>query len=196
MKHSAQLRAGGFPLFLVLFWMLLLASGCTKGPMPVCHPNYYHALESKAIAQEIGRLKARIEEAPENQGKSESYFYLALLYAHYNNPAPDYSLSLDMFAKYLAINPDSSKKDEVLYLKTLLQGLVETNKGLVKTNKGLAETNKKLALSQKEVKRLKQQAGKVNEKNKELVLENQNLKEALEKLKLLDLQLEEKRLKY
>lgn len=179
----------------VLLWMLLLACGCAKVPMPVCHPNYYQPLESEAVAKEIDRLEAIIEKSPENPGKSE-YFYLALLYAHYNNSAPDYALSLDMLAKYLASNPDSNKKDEALYLKTLLQGLLEARQGLVEINRELEESKKERALSKKEVKRLTQHAGKLDAKNKELALENQNLKEALEKLKLLDLQLEEKRLKY
>lgn len=182
MKHSVQLRAGSFSVLFALFLIALLSYGCTKGPMPVCHPNYYHARESKAIAQEISRLEAIIEKGPDNPENPVSYFYLALLYAHYNNPAPDYPHSLSMLEKYLSLNPDGGKKDEGLYLKTLLQGLVETDK--------------KRALSQQEVKKLKQQAGKLTEKNKKLISENQNLKEAIEKLKLLDLQLEEKRLKY
>jgi hypothetical protein len=196
MKLFARFRTGGFPLFFVLLSMLLSAYGCAKGPMPVCHPNYFQAWESEALAREIGRLEAVIEKSPENPGKSESYFYLGLLSAHYNNSAPDYPLSLDMLAKYLASNPGSNKKDEALYLKTLVQGLVESQKRLAESNRELEESRKEQALSQKEVKKLKQHAGKLTEKNKELAAQNQNLQEALEKLKLLDLQLEEKRLKY
>jgi regulator of replication initiation timing len=87
-----------------------------------------------------------------------------------------------MLEKYLSSNQDSNKKDEALYLKAIMQGLVQTDKNLV--------------FSQNEIKKIKQHVSKLKEKNEKLVLENKKLNDTIEKLKLLDLQLEEKRLKF
>ena len=180
MIHSGKIRARGLLYLLVLVCMTLMTNACMKRPMFVCHPNYFDVMEQEDIGKEIIHLETTINQDPENSGKSAPYFHLALLYAHYNNPAPDYSRSLSMFEKYLLLDPDSRKKDEALYMKTLLQELVETDKERTHLE---SETAK-----------LKQNNKKITDKNAKLVGENQALNDAIEKLKLLDLRLEKKRL--
>lgn len=178
--HSGKIRARGFLYLLVLVCMTLMTNACVKMPMFTCHPNYFDSMEQEAVGKEIIRLETTIDQDPEKSVKSASYFHLALLYAHYNNPTPDYSRSLSMFEKYLLLDPDSRKKNEALYMKTLLQELVETD-----TERTHMETKVTI---------LKQNNEKITDKNAKLVEENKTLNDAIEKLKLLDLRLEEKRL--
>jgi len=181
MTGSFKLRAERL-LFLSLLCLLSMVSACVQGHNSFHHANYYQDMGQETIEQQINSLEAAVAEDPFNTETSETYYYLALLYSHYNNPSPDYPRSLDLFEQYLLLNPDSQKKDEVQYLQTLLQQLVKTN-----------ET---LTLKNDEEAKLQQKNKKLKNSYKTLVAENQDLKEAIEKLKLLDFSLETKRLKY
>ncbi len=180
MVHSGTMRARGLLFFLALLGMALLTSACMKKPLLLCHPHHFYVMEKEAIEMGIIRLETTFDKHLDNSINPESYFQLALLYAHYNNPEPNYPLSLNMFEKYLVFDPQSKENDEALYLKTLLQKLVETDK--------------EGALFKNETEILKQKSEKLKEKNEKLVLENQDLRDSIEKLKLLELRLEENRL--
>ncbi len=165
-----------------LLCMILSTSACVKGPGVVYHQNYYHPMKKEILEKEVTGLEAAIDDHPGNSKKSASYFYLALLYAHYDNPSPDYHRSLGMFEKYLLFDPNNYKKDEAQYMMTLLQELVDTEK--------------ELSIIKIKTERMKQDSKKIKVKNKQLIVENQKLTDAIEKLKLLELSLEKKRLSF
>ncbi len=166
MIHSGNFRASGLLYVLALLCMTFLTNACMKVPTFVCHPNYFNAMGKEAIGKEIIRLETTMYQETENSRKSAANFQLALLYAHYNNPTPDYPLSLSMFEKYLLSNPDSPKKDEALYMKNLLEELIETDM---------------------ERKQMENKAAMLKQSN-------QNLQDTIDRLRLLDLRLEKKRL--
>lgn len=180
MIYSSNFRASRLLYLLALLCMTLMIGACMKTPMFVCHPNYFDVQGKEAIAKEIFRLEKAIEQAPENSRKSAPYFHLAILYSHYNNPAPNYPRSLSMFEKFLVLDPNSLKNEEVLYMKTLVKALVEADRKRMHT----ADTAAKF----------KQKNKKLKDANAKIIEENQELKDAIEKLKLLELMLEEKRL--
>ena len=180
MIYSRIFRARRLLYLLALLCMTLMTAACMKTPMFVCHPNYFDVQGKEAMAKEILRLEKVIEEAPENSKKPGPYLHLAILYSHYNNPAPNYPRSLRMFEKFLVLDPDSLENGEVLYMKTLVEALVETDRKRVQTVDKAGKLRRKN-------KRLKDENAKIVEENKEL-------KDAIEKLKLLELMLEEKRL--
>lgn len=182
MKYCATFRVGTLHLVAALLCLALLTNACTMKPLPVCHPNYFQATDKETIAGEIIRLKETIAENQENSGKTEPYLNLALLLAHYNNPAPDYHSSLLMLETYLSSGPHSKRKDEVLYLKTLMQGLVESDRQ--------REQDKY------DQKNLEEKIEKLQANNAKLVGENLNLQNAIEELKLLELRLEEQRMHF
>ena len=179
MKYFRNFCASSLLYLLILLCMTLMTNACMKSPMLAYHSNYFDAMGSEAIGNDIIRLETAIDQDPEDSG-SASYFHLALLYAHYNNPTPNYPRSLSTLRNYLLLYPEGREKDEVLYLKTLVQKLVKTDK----------ERNR-LA---KEAAKLNQNNINLIHTNAELAAENQNLEDTIKKLKLLELTLEEKRL--
>lgn len=180
MIYCRNVRASRLVYLLALLCMTLMTDACMKKPVFVCHPNYFDVQGKEAIGKEIIRLEKAIDQDPENPRKSASYFHLALLYSHYNNPTPNYPRSLRMFEKFLVLDPDSLKNEEVLYIKSLVQKLVEIDK-------------KRMNVANKAAK-LKRNNNKLKDTNAKIVEENQELQDAIEKLKLLELMLEEKRL--
>lgn len=180
MRYSRNFRAGRCLYLPALLYMALMANACMKTPMFVCHPNYYDIGRKEDIGKEIIRLEKVIEQAPDDSRKPAPYFHLAILYAHYGNPTPDYPRSLIMFETFLELDPDSMKKDEVLYMKTLVQNLVEADRKRIRTAKKAAKLNR--------------DNKKLKDTNAVLVSENQELQDAIEKLNRLDLMLENKRL--
>lgn len=166
-------------LFFLLLWTALLISACADGPGTLWRVKYSQPMESEIIAKEILRFEAAIDNGPGNLEKADHYYYLALLYAHYNNPAPDYSRSLAMWEQYLSLNPQGNKKGEALYLKSLLRKQ--------------ADTNTERARCKQETEKLNQSAEELTKQNEAMMLENSELKAALEKLEMLDLRLEAQR---
>ncbi|MCL7489199.1 MAG: hypothetical protein M8357_13610 [Desulfobulbaceae bacterium] len=179
MQPGKTIRTCGFLLLLLLLIAALLVGGCVNGPRPVWRLNYFKALEKGTIENEILRYETDIINNPDNPQSAASYFYLAMLHAHYNNPAPDYARALSMCEKYLSLNPEGYRTGEAQYLKTLLRQIA-------KAAKDREEYGKK-------VQKLEQTAEKLQEENEALLQENHNLKAAIEKLEKLDLRLEEQR---
>lgn len=195
MKPFGSPRPGGLlfiPAHLLLCMALLTTGACMKGPMIVCHPNYFHSMDREAIGWEILRLEIVVAENPDNVEQSASYFYLALLHAHHDNPTPDYARSLLMFDKYLSFNPGSGKRDEARYMRSILRKLAESDVELTRvTGDGERERTRLL----NEAERLRQLNSRLTKEKEELTAERENLREAIEQLKRLEHSLEEKRLR-
>lgn len=196
MKPFGSPRPGGL-LFIsahLLLCMALLTTGaCMKGPMIVCHPNYFHSMDREAIGWEILRLEIVVAENPDNVEQSASYFYLALLHAHHDNPTPDYARSLLMFDKYLSFNPGSGKRDEARYMRSILRKLAESDMELTRMKTDCDREYRRL---KKEAEQLKRHNTQLTEEKEKLTLEKENLTDAIEQLKLLERSLEEKRLRH
>ncbi len=173
------MRTSGFLILLLLLIAALLAGGCVNGPRPVWRLNYFKALKKETIENEILRYETDIINNPDNPQSAAPYFYLAMLHAHYNNPAPDYGRALSMCDKYLYHTPEGYQTGEAQYLKTLLQQIAKAAKDREQYDKG--------------AQKLKQTAEKLHEENEALFQENHDLKAAIEKLEKLDLRLEERR---
>jgi len=147
--------------------------------MFVCHPNYFDVQGAENIGKEIRRLEKVIARDPENPGKAPAYLQLALLYTHYDNPIPNYLRSLKMFEKYHELDPNGQIHDEVVYLEALVQTVVEADDKRMR----IANRAAKLGRNNK----------KLIDANTKMVGEKQELQDAMEKLKLLELMMEEKR---
>jgi uncharacterized coiled-coil DUF342 family protein len=103
-----------------------------------------------------------------------------LLYSHFKNPEPDYKHAFKNLEKYISLDPEGAEqKSSVQYLMSLLKKLIK-NENLCNELKTLITT-------------LKQENKTLTKKYENLVIENQNTKEIIEKLKQLDIQLEKKR---
>jgi outer membrane protein assembly factor BamD (BamD/ComL family) len=196
MKPFGSPRPGGL-LFtgalLLLCLAMLSSSGCVKGPMIVCHPNYLHSMDKKAIDWEILHLEILLAENPDKAKQSASCFYLGLLHAHHDNPNPDYARALLMFDRYLSFNPKSGKSDEARYIRNILRKLADSDAELARmTGDGERERTRLL----NEAERLRRLNSRLTKEKEELTAERENLRESIEQLKLLEHSLEEKRLRF
>jgi len=180
MLISKTLPAHAILYSLAMLYIVFLSGGCMVKPPFVCHPDYFGTIEKESIGKEISRMEATLDQARENSDEADIYLRLALLYSHYDNPAPNYRRSLSMLEKYLARNPHNPKNGEILYMKRLLQALTAAEKK--KKNK------------EKEAKLMKQKNEELLSTNAELTAEKQELQNTIQNLRLLDIMLEEKRL--
>lgn len=177
MIFSAEITGNNIRNLVVMLGLGLLLGACAKSPPLLIHANYYGDLEQQAISRQIDRLESVIDKNPHKQ---ETYFRLATLYSHPSHQYPDYHRALNMLNRYLSLKPDVLKYDEVLYMKNLLGEIIEAR-----------ERQEQLALEAQQLKELNEALKRGNAK---LAEENHSLNDAIEKLKQLELRLEERRL--
>ncbi len=180
---------------IVLFFLLCMVifiTGCVQQTKNMKDSTYYLALQMKEIKTEISHLENALKSEDDSLSRPTSlyYFYLALLYSHFKNPEPDYKHAFKNLEEYISLDPEGAEqKSSVQYLMSLLKKLIKNENLLnkLKINKDLCNELKTLITT------LKQENKTLTKKYEKLVIENQNTKEIIEKLKQLDIQLEKKR---
>ncbi len=193
MKHKRQ-----EVLWLILLLILLASSNCSLKYVPQ---------SGEEFRQETLRLeeKARSHEDPEV--RAECQLELAYLYLHYRNPLLNYGKALQGFEAYLkftgsdrqteeiqnwtlALREMDRRERETASLKERVAKLVQENDGKTKS---LALQLKKNQETQAALEKLHSQVDSLERTNRGLKEANDKMKETVEKLKNLDLQMEEKR---
>ena len=180
---------------IVLFFLLCMVifiTGCVQQTKNMKNSAYYLSLQTKEIKTEISHLENALKSEDESLSRPTSlyYFYLALLYSHFKNPEPDYKHAFKNLEEYISLDPEGAKqKSSVQYLMSLLKKL-KKNEDLLKNLKKDEDLCNELKTL---ITTLKQENKTLTEKYEKLVIENQNIKEIIEKLKQLDIQLEKKR---
>ncbi len=180
---------------IVLFFLLCMVifiTGCVQQTKNMKDSTYYLTLQTKEIKTEISHLENALKSEDDSLSRPTSlyYFYLALLYSHFKNPEPDYKHAFKNLEEYISLDPEGAEqKSSVQYLMSLLKKLIKNENLLnkLKINKDLCNELKTLITT------LKQENKTLTKKYEKLVIENQNTKEIIEKLKQLDIQLEKKR---
>lgn len=175
MIPSGKLSVKKIQNLLFMLWFGLLLNACAHNPPLIVHADYYGTMEQDAVSLEIARLESSLDNE-----QPEKYIRLATLYAHPANESPEYDRSLRMLGSYLSLEPDSLKKNEVLFMKNLLEEIVAARKRQAQLATESAVVKKRVAALEK--------------KNASLAEENRALNDSIEKLKLLEIRLEEKRL--
>jgi predicted Zn-dependent protease len=160
--------------------MVIFITGCVQQTKNMKDSTYYLTLQTKEIKTEISRLEKALKSEDDSLSRPTSLYYLALLYSHFKNHEPDYKHAFKNLEEYILLDPEGAEqKSSVQYLMSLLNKLIK-NENLCNELKTLITT-------------LKQENKTLTEKYEKLVIENQNTKEIIEKLKQLDIQLEKKR---
>ncbi|MBU4503517.1 MAG: hypothetical protein KJ635_02315 [Proteobacteria bacterium] len=160
--------------------MVIFITGCAQQTKNIKDSTYYLTLQQKEIKSEISHLENALKSEDGSLSRPTSLFYLALLYSHFKNPEPDYKRAFKNLEKYISLDPEEAEqKSSVQYLLSLLKKLIK-NENLCNELKTLNTT-------------LKQENKTLTEKYEKLIIENQNIKEIIENLKQLDIQLEKKR---
>jgi hypothetical protein len=185
-------------IWLILFLILLASPSCTLKYAPQSGDEF---------RQETLRLeeKARSHEDPEV--RAECQLELAYLYLHYRNPLLNYGKALQGFEAYLKFSGSDRQTEEIqnwtlalremdrreretASLKERVAKLVQENDGKTKS---LAWQLKKNQEAQAALEKLHAQVDSLERTNRGLKEANDKMKETVEKLKNLDLQMEEKR---
>ena len=193
MKHFRLLKSD-FRLFILLLSCVgLLAIGCVDKSLYNTYPHYYLSVESENIEPEIVRLEKIIADEPDSAAAAESFYYLSLLYSHHKKRQPDYQKALQNLESYIRLNPEAGKKNDVQYLLSLFREIetLGAKKNTLKVkNNALKAKNDAL---KKDKATLKGNTTTLKREKEQLTTENQNLQDMIEQLKLLDIQLEERR---
>ncbi len=200
MKPNYLLKASKLIILFFLLCIVICITGCVHQTKKIKDSTYYLTLQTKEIKTEISHLENALKSETNSFSRQTSYYYLSLLYSHFKNPEPDYKHAFKNLEKYISLDPEvAEQRSSVQYLMSLLKKLIK-NEGccneLIK-NKSRCNELIKNANSCNKLKtfitNLKQENKTLKEKHEKLVIENQNIKEIIEKLKQLDIQLEKKR---
>ena len=200
MKPNYLLNISKLIVLFFLFCMVIFITGCIQQTENIKDSTYYFTLQTQEIKTEISCLENALKSEEDLLSRQASLYYLSLLYSHFKNPEPDFKHAFKNLEKYMSLDPEGAEqKSSVQYLMSLLKKLI-TNEDccneLIK-NKSRCNELIKNANNCNELKTvittLKQKNKTLTEKYENLVIENQNIKEIIEKLKQLDIQLEKKR---
>ncbi|MCK5313018.1 MAG: hypothetical protein KAJ62_12960 [Desulfobacteraceae bacterium] len=155
----------------------------------------YSEFESEiALKEEI--LFAEDVQMPSDEAQAELLIQLVILYSHKKNPAPDFVMALKYLKQYALIKNQIS----VEYAEALLDIMVENNLGYdilnnkydkaVKEKKKLEKSRSKLAAKIDAKDKILQENQRIIQKNLD---EIKKKNEIIEKLKALDIKLENRR---
>jgi len=136
--------------------------------------------------QETSRLEKLAREDPAASVRAESHLQLAFLYVNSRNPRLNYARALQEMETFLSISSAEPPKDDFQNWFGVLKELDR----VCKDNKGMEEKKQDL---QSQIEKLRITLGKIQEANKNLGDEVAHLQEMIERLMILDYQMEKKR---
>ncbi len=123
------------------------------------------SLKPEQIANRIEHYRKIAKEHGDLSTRADAHLQLARLYSSYKNQRPDYEQALKELETYLSFNPEKGKYDELQNWMALLREIVRGD-----------EENRKS-----------------KQKINQLAKENRELRGAVEQLKNLDIQMEERK---
>jgi tetratricopeptide (TPR) repeat protein len=185
------LRNTILPLLVVLVSLMMFQcapvhrekAGEFVSPLPVT--------QSTDFGKEIARVESEAIRQGSPQSRANMHLILGLLYSHPNNPKPDYGQAIAELEQFIALSPDTGRNDVVDHMILIVQEIDRCLRAVKKEN----QYEDSIRTLREELNRIQ----KENEKNrltiKGLTKENQEMKEAIEKLQHLDLEIEEQRKK-
>ncbi len=186
-----------FKNLVLILCMLSLTACIPKGLLG----GYPKGLKGDAYVSEIVRIKESLKTETVDAKKAKLYLNLALLHASFENPEKDYLKAGKALDEYIKLSPGEEKDFEVQNLRTMLMDISKKGKNkLVRKIRVLKKEKSKLtyqknALTSKNKKL--SSAKKALEKNKkELTAKTRELAKTINKLRMLDMKLEEKRKSY
>jgi hypothetical protein len=138
------------------------------------------------VQEEIHRLEKLVSSESYLASGAQSRLSLALLYSHHDNPTPDYRRALEKIREYLLLNPEGGRTAQVLYLMALLEEIDNMTHLCAVLRQTLGDLSRENGT-------LRERNEQLRKKNGALVADNGELKEVIEGLKNLEIQLEQER---
>ncbi len=147
----------------------------------------------KEFFQETSRLEKLAREDPATSVRAKSHLKLAFLYVNSRNPQLNYSRALQEMESYLSMSPAKAQKDDFRNWLAILREMDHLSKDRIemeKKNQSLRTQGDKLQAGLEKVEKantyLRDEVATLKEINNKMI-------ETIEKLKILDFQMEEKR---
>ncbi len=162
----------GIPFHFVLMALLVLG-GCfhfqsrPSDSQQSAKSGLYDIAVPDDIEKEIESLSAGMIVYSTDQERAQVHLKMALLYSHYKNPAPDYSRALEEMSTYTDLDPGGAMTNEILQFKQYLATITAMQKDKKKLESAVIQLRQDV----------------------------DEMKESIEKLKSLDVMMEEKRRK-
>ncbi|MEW6289098.1 MAG: hypothetical protein AB1545_04500 [Thermodesulfobacteriota bacterium] len=173
-------------LAFALLFVSFLTIGCADKHLFRDSTNYYMAMQYANIADEILFLEKIVGEKESGATEyvpPETYYFLALLYSHNNNPAPDYDKAITALDRYTELTPsEEHERLEIQYLRNIL---LEINQLALLREEHECLKDEKTSLLNK--------CASLRQKLDTLNKENQTMKNHIDQLKMLDIRLEQKK---
>jgi hypothetical protein len=126
----------------------------------------------KEFSQETSRLEKLAQDDSETSVRAKSHLQMAFLYVNYRNPQLNYTRALREMESYISLTPEKAQTDEIQNWLAVLQKIESLQINL----KRVQEANKSLRDEMSGLKEV-----------------NNKLRETIERLNILDRQMEEKR---
>lgn len=127
---------------------------------------------------------------------SATHRELVRLYLSPRNPQRDTVKAASELEQYIEINPEGKNRDDAENILAILQEISEQNAKNAELQKKLGEarsTNDSARKKNSRLKKLTSENASLRKRQKELLADNKKLEMTIEKLKILDLNLEKKR---
>ncbi|HSB04043.1 MAG TPA: hypothetical protein VLK23_02535 [Thermodesulfobacteriota bacterium] len=147
----------------------------------------------KDFLQETSRLEKLAREDPQASVRAQSHLELAFLFLNHRNPQLNYARALQEIESFFSLSPDKAQADHILNWLAVLREMDHRGKDRVEMEKkiqGLQTQMERLQASLEKAQKvnasLRDEVGSLKEMNSKMI-------ETLERLKSLDLQMEEKR---
>lgn len=165
-------------LFAIIFLIVLISQCTCRGDLCKVYTRYTD-LKSADFNNEIAQLQKITLKPKDKSIGVMAHLQLAFLYSHYRNPAPNYRKALKEIETYISLDPEGSKADIIQTWLTIIKEIVR----LESENSGLDKENSKL----------EKESARLSKENVRLESENNEMKEKIEQLQYLDIELEKRR---
>ena len=143
--------------------------------------------------QEISRLEKLSREHPDISVRTESHLQLAFLYVNYRNPQLDYTRALQEMESYLSLSLNEEQSDNFRDWLAVLRKMNDLRKDRMEIGKKNQDLQTHIEKLQASLERVQKTNSNMRGEVASLKEMNKKMTEAIERLKSLDLQMEEKR---
>jgi hypothetical protein len=173
--------------------LILMMCSCVHSPTPATSRFIDPDLPADRYAVEIENQKKTLEAEKIAERRATASYNLALLYLSFRNPDKDYQAAQQYLIKSAALDTSIAGKYAVKNVLNMLNEMnrISSSKGVEQQRAKKMKTDYK-ALNNKTVK-LEKKYNKCTQDNIQLIQENVDLKMSIERLKKLDLEIEQKR---
>ncbi len=147
----------------------------------------------KEFSQETSRLEKLAREHPKTSLRAQSHLQLAFLYVNDRNPQLDYSRALQEMEIYLSLSPDKAQTVDFQNWLAVLREMNHLRRDRIQMgekNRALQDRIEKLQTSVENVQKVSRS---LHDEVTNLKERNNKMREAIERLKNLDRQMEERR---